>query len=64
MKLYHDLSYYVVDAFVLMHSYVCICTHIRKKLCQEPIYSAISKCVELIYAFVNRVLMYTVYKYC
>jgi hypothetical protein len=33
-------------------TYVCICTHVLKKLCQEPIYSAISKCVELIYAFV------------
>jgi hypothetical protein len=30
----------------------CFCTHVCKKLCQEPIYSAISKCVELIYAFV------------
>jgi hypothetical protein len=30
----------------------CFCTHVRKKLCQEPIYSAISKCVQLIYTFV------------
>jgi hypothetical protein len=35
-----------------MYSYVRICTHVRKMLCQEPIYSAISKCVELIYAFI------------
>jgi hypothetical protein len=33
-------------------THVLICTHVCKKLCQEPIYSAISKCVQLIYAFV------------
>jgi hypothetical protein len=33
-------------------THVCICTHVHKKLCQEPIYSAISKCVKIIYAFI------------
>jgi hypothetical protein len=28
------------------------CAHVCKTLCQEPIYSAISNCVQLIYAFI------------